>query len=68
MTKHTPSRDEIILLARHAGLDLPTAYLDELVDAYTNAHRIVARIPWARPRGDEPAHVFTPMKFLPREG
>ena len=68
MTKHTPSRDEIILLARHAGLDLPPDYLDELVDAYTHAHRIVARIPWARPRGDEPAHVFTPTKFLPREG
>jgi hypothetical protein len=68
MTKQTPSRDEIILLAKHAGLDLPPAYLDELVDAYTNAHRIVARIPWARPRGDEPAHVFTPLKFLPREG
>lgn len=68
MTKHAPGRDEIVLLARHAGLDLPPAYLDELVDAYTNAHRIVARIPRARPRGDEPAHVFTPTKFLPREG
>jgi hypothetical protein len=28
----------------------------------------VARIPWARPRGEEPAHVFDPTKFMPREG
>jgi hypothetical protein len=68
MTEYMPSRDEIIILAKHAGLDLPPAYLDELVDAYTNVHRIVARIPWARPRSDEPAHVFMPAKFLPREG
>jgi hypothetical protein len=68
MTEHTPSRAEIVVLAKHAGLDLPPAYLDELVGAYTNVHRIMARIPWSRPRGDEPAHVFTPMKFLPQEG
>jgi hypothetical protein len=68
MAEHTPSRDEIVLLARHAGLDLPAAYLDELVSAYANVQRMVARIPWDHPRGDEPAHVFTPVTFLPREG
>jgi hypothetical protein len=68
MVEHTPSRDEIVLLAKHAGLDLPPTYLDELVDAHAHVQRIVARIPRDRPRGDEPAHVFTPMKFLPREG
>jgi hypothetical protein len=68
MAEHTPSRDEIVLLAKHAGLDLPAAYLDELVSAYANVQRMVARIPWDRPRGDEPAHVFTPVTFLPREG
>jgi hypothetical protein len=63
-----PSREEIVLLAKHAGLDLPPAYFDELVAAYANVRRMVARIPRSRPRGDEPAHVFSPIKFLPQEG
>jgi hypothetical protein len=29
----TPSQDEIVRLARQAGLDLPPAYLQELVEA-----------------------------------
>jgi hypothetical protein len=62
------SRDEIVLLAKYAGLDLPPEYFDELVDAYAHVQRMVARIPRSRPRGDEPAHVFTPMKFMPIEG
>ena len=68
MTEFTPTRDEIVLLARHAGLDLPPAYFDELVDAYANVRRMAARLPSNRPRGDEPAHVFTPTKFLPVQG
>jgi hypothetical protein len=61
----TPTDDEIILLARQAGLDLPPAYFQELVEAYGNVRRMVDRIPTGRPRGDEPAHVFVPTKFLP---
>lgn len=60
-----PTDDEIILLARQAGLDLPPAYFQELVDAYGNVRRMIDRIPTGRPRGDEPAHVFVPTKFLP---
>ncbi len=62
-TKPTP--DEIVLLARQAGLDLPEAYLQELIDAYGNVRQMIDRIPTGRPRGDEPAHVFVPTKFLP---
>ena len=62
-TKPTP--DEIVLLARQAGLDLPAQYLQELVDAYGNVREMIDRIPTGRPRGDEPAHVFVPTKFLP---
>ena len=61
----TPSQDEIVLLARQAGLDLPTEYLSELLEAYANVRRMIDRIPTGRPRGDEPAHVFVPGKFLP---
>ncbi len=68
MTNTMPTRDEILLLARQAGLDLPPAYFDELVDAYANVRRMVARIPAARPRADEPAHVFAPATFVTKEG
>ena len=68
MTEKAPDRDQIIMLARHAGLDLPPPYLDELVSAYTNLQRLLARIPSSRRRSDEPAHVFAPEKFTPREG
>jgi len=65
MTDTALSREEIVLLARHAGLDLPDTYLDELVDAYGRVRAMVARLPQSRPRGDEPAHVFSPLKFMP---
>mgnify|MGYP001589075628 CR=1 FL=1 len=61
----TPSQDEIVRLARQAGLDLPPAYLQELVEAYHHVRAMIARIPTARPHGDEPAHTFVPQKFLP---
>jgi hypothetical protein len=62
----TPTDEEIALLARHAGLDLPPEYLQELVDAYGHVRRMVDRIPVIRSRGDEPAHVFMPTIFLPK--
>jgi hypothetical protein len=60
-----PTQDEIVLLARQAGLDLPPEYLPELIEAYGNVRRMIDRIPTGRPRGDEPAHVFVPTKFMP---
>jgi hypothetical protein len=66
MTETTLRREEILLLARHAGLDLPARFHDELVDAYAHIRRLAARLPQGRPRGDEPAHVFVPTTFMPR--
>lgn len=60
-----PTDDEIVLLARQAGLDLPPEYFQELISAYGNVRRMIDRIPTGRPRGDEPAHVFVPTKFMP---
>lgn len=60
-----PTRDEIALLARMAGLTLPDAYFDQLVSAYGNVRELIDTLPSSRPRGDEPAHVFVPEKFLP---
>ncbi len=58
-----PSREEVSLLARQAGLDLPPAYLEELVEAYGHVRQMVGRIAGARPHGDEPAHAFVPARF-----
>jgi hypothetical protein len=59
------TEDEIVLLARQAGLNLPAEYLPELLDAYANVRRMIDRIPTGRPRGDEPAHVFVARTFMP---
>lgn len=57
--------DDIIRLARQAGLDLPAAYLPELIEAYGHVRQMVGRLPSGRPHGDEPAHVFVPTVFRP---
>ena len=63
-----PTRDDILTLARLAGLDLPTAYEEELVDAYGHVRHLVARLPRSRARSDEPAHIFDPLAFGPSRG
>jgi len=60
-----PTREEVALLARHAGMNLPEAYFAQLVAAYRNVRELIDMLPHNRPRGDEPAHVFVPEKFLP---
>ena len=60
-----PSHDDVIRLARQAGIDLPAEYLPDLIEAYRHVRQMVDRIPSGRPRGDEPAHVFVPGKFMP---
>jgi hypothetical protein len=59
------SHDAIVLLARQAGIDLPPEYLPDLIEAYGHVRQMIDRIPSGRPRGDEPAHVFVPNKFMP---
>ena len=65
MDEQQPSRDDILLMAKFAGLHLPPAYQEELVEAYGHVRRLVARIPQPRARGDEPAHTFDPARILP---
>jgi hypothetical protein len=61
-----PSHDDVIRLARQAGLDLPAEYLPDLIEAYGHVRRMIDRIPAGRARGDEPAHIFEPRKFTTR--
>lgn len=60
-----PGRDDILLLARLAGLALPEAYEGELVSAYGHVRRLVALLPELHGHSDEPAHVFVPLAFQP---
>jgi hypothetical protein len=64
MTK-PPSDDDILRLARQAGLDLPAEFMPELIEAYGHVRQMAERLSMARPRGDEPAHVFVASAFLP---
>ena len=59
----TPTDDDIVRLARQAGLDLPAEFMPELMEAYGHVRRMTARVRAARPRGDEPAHVFVASAF-----
>ena len=61
----TPTDDDIVRLARQAGLDLPAEFMPELIEAYGHVRRMTERIGVARPRGDEPAHVFVASAFQP---
>ena len=51
------TREEIAALARQAGLDLPDTLMDELCASYPAFEAMVRRLPRARPKFDEPAHV-----------
>lgn len=67
MSSRAPaSPEEIAVLARIAGLDLPPQYMDELVAAYRNVEPMLLRVRQGRDRADEPAHAFDPRKFMPR--
>jgi len=65
MDEQQISREDILSLARLAGLDLPAAYEDELVEAYGHIRKLVALLPQPRSYDDEPAHVFDPTRFEP---
>ncbi|WP_043879349.1 hypothetical protein [Azorhizobium caulinodans] len=60
------TREEIAVLARQAGLDLPPDIFEELVEAYGNIEPMLMRLRRGRDRADEPAHVFDPRKFMPQ--
>ena len=55
--------ETVAILAEQAGLDLPDAYFQELVAAYTHVRHMIDGIPANRPRSDEPAHVFVASHF-----
>jgi hypothetical protein len=51
------TRQEIRNMALAAGLNLPDKLMEELCDAYPAFEAMVRRLPRARVRFDEPAHI-----------
>ena len=68
MDEQQLGRDDILPIARLAGLHLPASYEAELVEAYEHVRRLVTLLPQPRSRGDEPAHIFDPARFGPTTG
>ena len=66
MKKEPATREDIAVLAKTAGLDLPAEYFEELVEAYLNIEPMLMRVRRGRDRADEPAHAYDPRKFMPR--
>ena len=56
--------DEIRLLLRRAGLDLPEELLQQFIAAWPAYEAMVRRIPRSRPYDEEPAHSFRPSRFF----
>jgi hypothetical protein len=68
MAEQQSDRDDILRIARLAGMHLPAPYEAELVDAYQHVRRLVTLLPRRGSRSDEPAHTFDPAKFGPTSG
>jgi len=67
LTRLRPSTaEEIRLMARRAGLDLPEELMRQLIAAWPNYEAMIRRIPRARPYADEPAHGFRPARLAKR--
>ena len=58
------TEEEIRLLLRRAGLDLPEDLLTQFVAAWPSYEAMVRRIPRSRPYEEEPAHSFRPSRFF----
>ena len=55
--------DEIRLLLRRAGLELPEELMRQFIAAWPAYEAMVRRIPRSRPYEEEPAHGFRPSRF-----
>lgn len=54
--------DDIRLLVKRAGLDLPEDLLHQFIAAWPEYEAMVRRIPRGWSYADEPAHIFRPMR------
>jgi hypothetical protein len=60
--------DEIRKMAAAAGLTLPEALLQQLIEAWPIFEAMVRRLPRGRARMDEPAHSYSPARIVEPRG
>jgi len=58
------SSDEVRLLLRRAGLDLPEELLQQFLAVWPGFEAMVRRIPRGNGYPDEPAHVYRPGRIV----
>ena len=58
--------EEIRVMARNAGLDLPDELMRQFIEAWPNYEAMIRRIPRSRSYAEEPAHIFRPARFSGR--
>ncbi len=58
--------EEIRVMARNAGLDLPDELMRQFIEAWPNYEAMIRRIPRSRSYAEEPAHAFRPGRFSAR--
>lgn len=56
-------RKDVEVLLKAAGLSPDEAQMGEILDAYSHLQAMLGRLPVDHGFGDEPAHVFVPLKF-----
>ena len=54
--------DEIRVLVKRAGLDLPEELLQQFIAAWPAYEQMVRRLPRGRDYAEEPAHSFRPIR------
>ena len=67
---HLPpsTQDDIRVLVKRAGLDLPEELLQQFIAAWPAYEAMVRRIPRGFGYADEPAHVFRPTRITGETG
>jgi hypothetical protein len=55
--------DDIRVLVKRAGLDLPEELLQQFIAAWPQYEEMTRRIPRSRAYSEEPAHVFRPTRL-----
>jgi hypothetical protein len=62
---HLPAStpEEIRVLVRQAGLDLPDELMRQFIAAWPAYEAMIRRIPRGRPYVEEPAHSFRPARM-----
>jgi len=59
--------EEIRVMARKAGLDLPDELMQQFIAAWPAYEAMIRRIPRRRSYAEEPAHTFRPARMSVRD-